>query len=218
VPNLLYLFRYFRVVSPIPFLMVGSFGVATVVGAVVIVIGNRQDSAVAVPVIVLEAFSASTGFTAPARRGYFDLLLARGEPRARIATAQWLTAIAPGIGSWATLAVTAALAGSESANPMISSGTTTALLMVSTIPWAATVALPRFSGAIGWLLVVAIGATVGVTWPDPIRRVMFPIAMVGQSIDHRLDVLLPALLLSIVSVMGALLWVHRSDIPLEAAQ
>jgi hypothetical protein len=216
--NLLYLLRYFRVVSPVPVLMTGSLAVATVAGMAVVLVAGTPDASVLVPIVVLQAFSAATGFSASARRGYFDLLLARGEPRIRIAAVQWLTAITPGLVSWVGLAIVTALARRETVNPMLASGTMTALLMASTIPWAVTVALPRFSGAIGWLLVVSMGPMGGVAWPVPVREVLFPISMLGHSIGGRLDILVPALALCTLSFAGGLLWVHRADIPLEAAQ
>ena len=216
--NLLYVFRYFRAVPPIPALMLSAFAVITLIGALAIVLLHTRDGAVAVPVLVLQAFSASTGFSAPARRGYFDLLLTRGEARTRIAVVQWLTATAPGVASGAVLAVVYAAAHRDLRNPLLSSGTLLALLLVSTVPWAVTVALPRFSGAIGWLLVVTLGASGGVSWPEPVREVVFPLDLIGAQIGGRRDVLLASVLLSSLSVAAALWWVHRSDIRLEAAQ
>lgn len=216
--NILYVFRYFRVVPPIPVLMTSSFVVITLVGACSIAFSGEGQAAAALPVIVLQAFSASTGFTAPARRGYFDLLLARGEPRARIALAQWLTAISPGVLSWASLAVVQALVHRATNNQLMASGTLMALMMASTIPWAVTVGLPRFSGAIGWLLVVCLGAVGDVAWPEPVHAVVFPLDVIGENVAGRQNVLVPAVLLSLVSIGIAVWWVHRTDIRLEAAQ
>jgi hypothetical protein len=218
VANLLYVFRYFQVVPPIPALMTGAFAVITVVGMLSIALSVNGGATAAVPVVVLQAFGSSTGFSAPARRGYFDLLLSRGEPRTRIALVQWLTAIAPGLTSWAMLALAYTLSRPAAENPLLASGTVVALIMASTIPWAVTVSLPRFSGAIGWLLLVSLGATGGAVWPDPVRAVVFPIDVVGERVGNRVDILLPALLLSIASVAIALWWVHRTDIRLESAQ
>src|SRR5205085_8793178 len=105
VANVVYVFRYFRVVPPIPTLLTACFGGVTTIGAIAIVATGDHDDATLVPVLVLQAFSASTGFAAPARRGYFDLLLARGEPRVRIALVQWVAAILPGCASWCLLAL-----------------------------------------------------------------------------------------------------------------
>ena len=79
----------------------------------------------------------------PARRGYYDLLLARGASPTRIATVQWLVAVAPGLCSLGVLAgLHASVDGGE--NPLLQPGTMIAVLMTSTIPWATTVAFLRF--------------------------------------------------------------------------
>jgi hypothetical protein len=216
--NILYVFRYFRVVPPIPALMTSSFVVITLVGAFSIAFNGHGGAAAAIPVIVLQAFGASTGFSASARRGYFDLLLARGEPRARIAFAQWLTAIMPGMLSWASLVVVQTLVHGTANNQLMASGTLMALLMASTIPWAVTVGLPRFSGAIGWLMLVCLKTVSGIVWPDPVHDVVFPIDVIGKNVTGRPSVLVPATLISLISLTIAVWWVHRTDIRLEAAQ
>jgi hypothetical protein len=215
--DLLYLLRYFRVVSPVPVLMTGALVAATVLG-MVFIIGTDPDATVLVPIVVLQAFSASTGFSAPARRGYFDLLLARGEARIRIAAVQWLTAITPGLASWMLLAAATSLIHREAVNPLLASGSAVAVLMASTIPWAVCVGLPRFSGAIGWLLLVSMGAVGGIAWPAPVREIFFPVLLVGRPVLDRSDILIPALVLVGISCAGGFWWVHRAEIPLEAAQ
>ena len=213
-----YLFRYFRVVSPVPGLLTASFAVATMTGLVVAVTMPARAATAAVPLLLLQAFSASTGFSAPARRGHFDLLLTRGEPRMRIAIVQWLTAIAPGVVSWILLALAAVVTAPESSATLLRSGTATAMLLVSTVPWAVTVSLPRFSGAIGWLLLISVGTVAADRWPAAVRDLVFPVGLMGQAIGYRWDVVLPAIVLSAGSVATALIWVHRRDIPLEAGQ
>jgi len=100
----------------------------------------------------------------------------------------------------------------------VNSGTVIAFLMASTIPWAVNVGLPRFSGAIGWLLLVCVVNSGGVIWPDSIHDVIFPLELLGVSVSNRLGVIVPALTLSAVSMAGALAWVSRTDIRLQAAQ
>lgn len=215
--DVLYVFRYFRVVPPIPALMTGAFAVVTAVGAVMVMLDPRQSGAALVPVLVLQAFAASAGFAAPARRGYFDLLLARGVSRVRIALVQWTTAILPGLVCWFALTVVAAFR--QDGSPLLAAGTVVAVLIVSTTPWAVTVALPRFSGAIGWLLLVAVGSVMSaVPWPDGIRLVVYPVALVGQTLAGRGDVVAPAVALPVAAMGAALAWVHSADIPLESAQ
>lgn len=213
--ELIYLARYFHVVPPIPRLMIGSFMVLTVAGAILTLVTAHDHAAAAVPIVVLQAFSASTGFVVPARRGYYDLLLARGASLTRIAIVQWLVAVAPGLCSWAVLVgLHASVDAGE--NPLLQSGTAIAFLMASTIPWALNVALPRFSGAIGWLLLVCIASTGGVIWPDTVHDVIFPVGRVGSSLGR--DAAIAAVLLSALSMAAALVWVRGADIRLEAAQ
>ena len=135
----------------------------------------------------------------------------------RIAIVQWVLAIIPGACSWALLAAIHA-AGRGGANPFLQPGTIVSFLMVSTIPWAANVALPRFAGAIGWLLLVCLTDSGGVIWPDSVHEVIFPIALLGAGLHGRGAVLTIAVALSLVSMTIALTWVHRADIRLEAAQ
>jgi hypothetical protein len=217
------LLYFFRVVPPISRLMRATFATLTVVGGAQITLGTSEAPAVILPVLVLQAFSAATGFAAPARRGYFDLLLARGESRVRIAVAQWLTGIAPGVGSWAALAALQGVEHGTGGNPLLAAGTLVALLMASTIPWAITVGLPRFSGAIGWLLLVCVGGATEPVWPQAVREVIFPLEVVGKALPGQMvasDAIALAIgvVVSVAALVLALAWVHRSDIPLEASQ
>src|SRR5690606_1493220 len=93
-----------------------------------------------------------TGFAMPARRGYYDLLLTRGSGRLGIAVTHWLASILPGLVTWFVVCVTEAIATGGRAGAARASGTVAAFVLVSTLPWAITVRLPRFTGAVGWLL------------------------------------------------------------------
>jgi len=213
----LYVVRYFHVVPPVPRLMALCLVGLTGLGGGLVAWHDTGDAAAVIPIVVLQAFSASTGFVVPARRGYFDLLLARGQTRVRIAAVQWLLAIAPGLCSWAILASIHALVyGSD--NPFVRSGTVMAVVMASTIPWAANVSLPRFSGAIGWLLLVCVATSGGVIWPDSVHDVVFPIDVIGANLSTRVDVMLPAMTISAVSMALALAYVRQADVRLQAAQ
>ena len=215
--DVLYVVRYFRVVPPLPRLMALSLVALTIAGVALMMLPGADDGRAVEPLLVLQAFSSSTGFAAPARRGYFDLLLARGHSKVRIAVLQWAVAVLPGVLAWMTLAVFWWLLRAGS-NPLAESGTAIAFLMASTIPWAANVGLPRFAGAIGWLLLVCVMSAGGVIWPDSVQEVIFPAALLGGSMAGRTDVAAVTLTLPFVSMAAALAWVHRTDIRLEAAQ
>jgi hypothetical protein len=214
--DLRYTFRFFRVVSPTSRLMTYTFVVLVATGGLTIVFRPDDGVSAVVPVLVMQAFSAATGFASAARRGYFDLLIARGSPRLQIAVVQWLTSIAPGIASCALLVVIDAVVHGRAAH-VTAGGTVVSLLMASTIPWSVTVALPRFSGTIGWLLVMCVGSVTASTWPTALRAVVFPLPLVGQSLDSG-GTAAAVVGLSLASMAMALAWVHRTDIPLEAAQ
>ena len=106
---------------------------------------------------------------------------------------------------------------------------------MSTIPWAATVRLPRFSGAIGWLVIVAmlslaaprmlaIDLSVSIEgWNDWLKAtwavLVYPPLLVGQSLGGREAlVVVPGLLFALAGLLSACWSVNHRDIPLEAAQ
>jgi len=230
-----YVLRFFCVVPPVPRLMIGTFAViAVIAGAAVVSDPGRAAGAVA-PLLLLQLFAASSGFAVPARRGHYDLLLTRGCRRAWAAMAHWVVSIAPGVASWLAVAVVERVASNGSSATLVASGTWAAVFLVSTLPWAFTVALPRFSGAIGWLLVVVTATTmfsspvlddwtVGSTriealvWPAWTVLVN-PVAAVGHPLGgpHLLAVT-PALAVAVIAMVLACRWAARADVPLEAAQ
>ena len=137
-----------------------------------------------------------------------------------MAVAHWATSIAPGITVWLALAIVeaAVIAGSPR---LLTTGTLAAMALVSTLPWAITVRLPRFSGGIGWLLALAISTSVWPSMPLPSAWgfLVYPAGLVG----HRLGaedglIAAPAMLLAIGAMVAAFRWVSRATVPLEAAQ
>jgi hypothetical protein len=228
-----YLLRFFRVVMPLPGMILWTFaGLVAGASAMIVIAPSRTAGALA-PLLLMQMFAASSGFAVPARRGHYDLLLTRTGNRVSIAIAHWVTSIAPGLASWLILASVEALTTGQAA-VCLSSGTCVALALVSTIPWAVTVTLPRFSGGIGWLLVLTMA---GITFsPDnpewlstPGRAqttltaswalLVYPLTSVGRHLSiHDLMLLAPALILAVMSMGIACGWVARATFPLEAAQ
>jgi hypothetical protein len=216
----IYPLRFFRVVTTQPSLIVWTFGVVMFVGIVMIVREPSRSAGAMVPVLLLQLFAASSGFEVPARRGHYDLLLTGGHQRIWMALAHWTTSIAPGIGVWLVLALVEA-AVSAGRRTLLQTGTLAALALVSTLPWAITVRLPRFSGGIGWLLALAISTSV---WPSMSLSsawgfLVYPAGFVGQrlGVENGL-VAAPAMLLAVGAMVAACRWVSRATVPLEAAQ
>jgi hypothetical protein len=230
-----YLIRFFRVVSPVSSMMTGTFVVLTLASAIAIAADPTRSSSALAPVLLLQLFAASSGFALAARRGHYDLLLTRGSSRVLIALAHWLTSIVPGLASWLTLAVVERAMSAGASDSLSASGTCAAVFLVSTLPWAITVALPRFSGGIGWMLVVVTSATVlsseiFARWTVSSTRIeelawpawsffIYPIGAVGRHLDSaELMAVTPALVVGAATLTAACRWVARRDVPLEAAQ
>src|SRR4029453_3267579 len=154
-----YLVRFFLIVPPVPSMMAGTFVVLTIAGGAAIVSDRTRAPGALVPILVLQSLAASSGFSLPARRGHYDLLFTRGSSRTRIALVHWAMSILPGVASWLVLALVELVVSAGSGKRLLASGTCVAVCVVSTLPWAVTVALPRFSGGIGWLLVAVTAAT-----------------------------------------------------------
>ena len=232
----LYLARFFLVVPPMPLLMVGALVVATGVSAVVILVEPSRVSGALTPILLLQLFACSSGFDVPARRGHYDLLLTRGEARRKVIVAHWAASALPGVLCCLLLAIVGHTADSGgSGGALLNGGTLSAVILVSTIPWAATIRLPRFSGAIGWLLIVALLSLAGPRtlatdlsvpiegWREWLKAtwavLVYPPLLVGQSLGGREAlVVVPGLLFALVGLVTAFWSVNHRDIPLEAAQ
>lgn len=213
------LIRFFRIVPPVPPLMVTTFIVVSAVSVGAIAVDSRYAHGTLDAVIVLQLFAVSSGFAGNARRGYYDLLLTRGEHRVVVAFVHWTLSAAPGVTSWAIVAIAEAALTAGASTVGFAAGTILALAATSTIGWAVTVPLPRFAGAIGWVVTFTIAAALqpGEGAPDAITNVIFPLAMVGRPAVS-LASALPVVIVSVVTMVAALTWVERSDVRLEAAQ
>jgi hypothetical protein len=235
VRDLWYLVRFFQVVPPVPSMMTTTFAVLTLAGSAAIVSDVRAATGALVPVLLLQAFAASSGFTLPARRGHYDLLFTRGNGRTSIALVHWASSIAAGVGSWLILAVVQLLISEGHVSTLCASGTCVAMVVVSTLPWATSVALPRFSSGIGWLLLtVTLTATfaspVMGEWNAPSTRIeelawpawaffVHPIGAVGQQLSRaQFMAIIPTLTIAIGSMVIACQWIAQRDVPLEASQ
>lgn len=221
--------KFFTVVPPLPRLMLHSFVFVTVASAVSMSVDLSRAPTAVVPTLVLQVFATSTGFTAHARRGHYDVLLTEGVGRLRTALTHWLMSSAPGLVSWFVLALTErTITGTTHA---LGTGSLTALVAVSTIPWGTTVALPRFSGAIGWMLLCVMAVTLAPHaialdrydgtfangWASVLGALVFPVRLVGADAQGVSMLALP-LIASGASMMAALIWIAYTPLPLEAAQ
>jgi hypothetical protein len=237
VIRLFYPLRFFHVVGPVTGLIAWTFLAVVIVGAMAIASDPMKAPAAIVPVLVLQVFAASTGFSVPARRGHYDLLLTGGHSRVWMALAHWWASIAPGITAWLAVAGVEVAATAGAHTTLLAFGTCAAMCLVSTLPWAITLRLPRFAGGIGWLLVLAtwtslfpaIGVTVGPVADrssEVLRLIqsawsflVYPLGLVGQPLSsNQVWAATPALILAAGAMVLACRWILRASIPLEAAQ
>ena len=212
------LLHFFRVRPPLPALVVGCFVVIVFVFVAAAMAGSAPPGAATVPLLFVQLFAAASGFGSPARRGHFDLLFTRGERRVLIAAAHWSSSVGAGVAAWLVIAAVELVMRSP---PLAATtGTASAMLLVSTLPWAITVALPRFSGAIGWLLALvtanAIPASAGA--PRWLWFLVYPPDAVGRDVLGAPLHVLPALAVAALATVAAVVWIERMDVPLEAAQ
>ena len=229
IGRLLYAVRFFYIVTPIPPLIVPAFAVCVVAGAAVIVVSPDRAEGVLTPILLLQAFACSSGFDGPARRGFYDLILTKGERRPVIAAVQWCASAAPGLMAWLLIAAVDVVSGFPDKPGTLTSGSVAALALVSTIPWALTVRLPRFAAAVGWLLLLAITALIAPGFQEStvsdsylasvVFATLYPPAMVGRELTGAWALIAaPALVAAACSMCAALAGIDRRGIPLEAAQ
>jgi hypothetical protein len=230
VTRVVELIRFFHVVPPTPRLLtLCTVAIMCAVGAVILSEPQRAADGL-VPLLTLQLFAVSTGFGASARRGFYDFILTSGIARVAVALVQWTTAGAPVVIGWLLLA---ALEASLSGHPptMLSTGSVVAMVVVSTIPWAVTTALPRFSGAIGWVLLAVLVTSLfpgdsrelwrgggPSRFGDAWEYLLFPSRLAGRDASTYWPAAVTAVTASTSAMVAALVSIHRGAIPLEAAQ
>ncbi|MBI3493709.1 MAG: hypothetical protein HY047_18325 [Acidobacteria bacterium] len=119
--------------------------------------GFEQVVAIA---LFLQLFAASSGYRERLRRGHFDAILAGRNERWSVAAVHWVMSAGFGLMLWFALGMID-LAGRTGHVPAAFSVTgLVVFLYVSTVAWAVTLPLPKYSGAILWLaLLFGLGAT-----------------------------------------------------------
>jgi hypothetical protein len=213
---------------PLPSLMLTTTVLVTLAAAVAVLLApDRVEDALA-PVLVLHLFGAASGFLAPARRGYYDLLFTRGHGRWSIVAAHWWMSIAPGVCAWGVVSVAEAVSRQSYPRVALATGSLVALTVVSALAWAFTVGMPRFSGAIAWLVVLAAltrvwppamlaAAVERRSWEGALAVLVYPYLVVGRALSWSdMAVVSPPLLGSFLLLLGTWYWAVRADYPLEA--
>jgi len=205
-----YALRYFVIIGVVPRLFIPAFAIAVAAAAARL----TRDPAGAVealtPVLVLQLFAASAGFTVPARRGHFDLLLTSGTPRWQIAIAHCAVSIAPGLLSWLCVAMLEIAASHGTSSVSLAAGTATAFLASSVVAWGTAAYSSRVAGAVGWVLVMTI---------PPLARVVSPLRILGAVATGPRHVdIVTSCVAAVLALVIAIVWIVRGNTPLEASQ
>ena len=187
--------RFFLIVGLWHPAVAGGLAAVVVIGSALFAAGRIEMGDVLAPVLLLQTLAASSGFAGSARRGHYDFLFAAGHPRLPIALAHWAISAAPGVGAWGVLVLVEWASNGRSGMSSSTSQALTGLLLASTLPWAATVPLPRLTGGLVWIVLLVTGLTRTITVP-PLAAAIAAAAAMG----------------------AAVAWIRRADFPLETAQ
>lgn len=148
--------RFLLVVSPPAMWMYVAFGASVLIGAVTLWLNPKDVDSAFGSILLLQMFSASSGFAGSAAHGYFDPILAGGRSRNRIALGSLVASTLPGVAAWLIIVLIAAALGQ--AGTALRFHRFVALILVSTIAWAGGLALPRMAAGGLWAFVLLTAA------------------------------------------------------------
>lgn len=229
------LLRFFRVVPPVPRALVVLCAAAVVTSACLALTAPARTHETLPGLLVLQIFAASSGVLGAARRGYYDSLLSRGVGRGALLLGHWMASITPGLTCWLSVATLDRLVNqSTGSRGALSTGSLVAFWLVSSLPWAITVSLPRFAAGIGWLvglvtalstipagqaaLLDAVRHPDGVAWA-PLAPIVYPMGLLGLELTPlQWRMVLPGLVMSLLLSIATGAWFTRADLPLETSQ
>jgi hypothetical protein len=211
--------RYFSTVGLHSMYLLSVMSAATVAGGVLLMINPSKGAEAIGPVALVQMFAAASGFAVPARRGHLDLLFTSGAARLSIALTHFAVSIAPGVVMWILLGLIEIIVTRTTSPKAFASGTVLVFVLMSGPPWALTIGLPRLSGAIGWLLVMAVWRAAGLDSGGVIGTMLSPFELLGQHLtSDQLHAAWPSIVLAVVLPAVALMRIVYMDVPLESAQ
>jgi hypothetical protein len=147
--------RFFAAVSPPARVLVAVLAVLASGAVALEVVDAGASDWVLASIVIVQIFASSTGFHRHATRGYYDpILLAEGSG-VRLALAHFVVSVVPGVGAWSATGIAQVIAARSLSVPAFRAPGWAALLLISAIPWAASVRISRFAAGALWLLVTA---------------------------------------------------------------
>ncbi len=130
--------RFFLVVAPCPSWMRVGFGAAVLMGGATVWFNPSDVDSALGSILLLQMFSASSGYASSAARGHFDPILVSDRSRASVAAGSLVAAALPGAIAWMLIVGWAAALG---AGPVVlAPQRQAAFLIVSCTAWSAGLA------------------------------------------------------------------------------
>ncbi|HSE63594.1 MAG TPA: hypothetical protein VLG15_08275 [Thermoanaerobaculia bacterium] len=221
--------NFLRAVSPPAAPLTVVFGVLAVGAAALERVESGASDWVLASIALVQLFASSTGFTRPATRGHYDPILL-GRSRVSVALSHFAVSAAPGGAAWIACGVAQSLAAGSARVPAFLPAGWATILLVSAIPWAASVRSSPFLGGALWLLLsvslVVSGRVLGPlgslhgapSWAaeHPLEAfglgLAFPVAI--PSLAWPPGVLAAFVGTAALAVAGAVVIVARADYPL----
>ena len=211
--------------------MLAGLALVVALGAAELIVAPESGQEAVVTLLLLQMFSASSGFATPARRGHYDAPLTGGASRTAVVGWHLVMSVAPGALGWLVLGACELGVGGSA---VLSQGSIAAMVVVSAAGWAMTVPLPRLGGGVVWLVLLLAGLGWPTVWREDIlavaagsadvsaRAVVYllcPLVVAGRTrTQEDLMALLPVMALAMAGCVGAWRWLVRMDVSLEAAQ
>ena len=102
-------------------------------------------------VLLIQMFTASSGFAPRARQGHFDAVMTTVQSRPIVYFAHGIVSVSRGVAAWVALLVAGLALGSPAAWSALAGARAAALLIVSGIAWSAGFMLTRGAAGLAWV-------------------------------------------------------------------
>ncbi len=224
--------RFLHAVDGLPAWMWVITGAVAAYGSALIWIDPRGAEDALGMLLLWQMLCASRGYAGHARAGHFDPVLIR-RPRATIALAHALLAIAPVSIAWAIAGVLQLARGDDGALAF-EHGRLAAFIFVGCVAWALSLPAPRLIVGSLWVATILAAATTRVgleQYGDLLARpagamqfahalavaMVCPFVMLGSRMPQRVEVSVALLLLAVAAIAAGTLFIARRQYALEPA-
>ena len=215
-------------ISPI---FIALYAMAVIYGATSEWLNSGSSDAALAMILVGQMLSSSTGFVTQASRGYLDPLLVTGHSRLSVGLSLFVVSALPGWVAWGCVGLAEVVLQRSLAVFAFSPAGLVALLLVSCVPWSATLRSPRLTGGLAWLglgiLGVATGKIYGLLsmaqmspaeirgdlWGSFLNGLVLPTVM--PFVNWPVEILILFTLVALLTLAAGLVYIRFRQIPLS---